>query len=69
VAPIALYPDALLAQVMMASTYPLEIVQAARWVKENPGLKDKALTREASSSFRTFPRPPTARRARNEPPR
>jgi hypothetical protein len=31
VAPIALYPDALLAQVLMASTYPLEIVQAARW--------------------------------------
>jgi len=43
VAPIALYPDALLAQVLMASTYPLEIVSAARWVKANPGLKDKAL--------------------------
>ena len=42
-APIALYPDALLAQVLMASTYPLEIVQAERWVKANPGLKDKAL--------------------------
>jgi Protein of unknown function (DUF3300) len=42
-APIALYPDALLAQVLMASTYPLEIVEAARWVKANPGLKDKAL--------------------------
>ncbi len=42
-APIALYPDALMAQVLMASTYPLEIVQAARWVKANPGLKDKAL--------------------------
>ena len=35
-APIALYPDALLAQVLMASTYPLEVVQAARWVKANP---------------------------------
>ncbi len=33
VAPIALYPDDLLAQIFMASTYPLEIVQAARWVK------------------------------------
>ena len=33
VAPIALYPDALLAQVLMASTYPLEMVQAARWTK------------------------------------
>ena len=42
-APIALYPDSLLAQVLMASTYPLEIVEAARWVKANPGLKDKAL--------------------------
>ena len=43
VAPVALYPDALLAQVLMASTYPLEIVAAERWVKANPGLKDKAL--------------------------
>ena len=42
-APIALYPDALLAQVLMASTYPLEVVEAERWVKANPGLKDKAL--------------------------
>jgi Protein of unknown function (DUF3300) len=43
VAPVALYPDALLAQVLMASTYPLEVVEAARWSKENPGLKDQAL--------------------------
>ncbi len=42
-APIALYPDALLAQVLMASTYPLEVVSAERWVKANPSLKDKAL--------------------------
>ncbi len=42
-APIALYPDALLSQVLMASTYPLEVVEAARWQKENPSLKDKAL--------------------------
>ena len=42
-APIALYPDALLAQVLMASTYPLEVVEAARWQKENPRLKEKAL--------------------------
>ena len=42
-APIALYPDALLAQVLMASTYPLEVVEAARWVKANSTLKDKAL--------------------------
>ena len=31
VAPIALYPDSLLSQVLMASTYPLEVVEAARW--------------------------------------
>ena len=43
VAPIALYPDSLLAQVLMASTYPLEIVSAARWVKANPKLQDQAL--------------------------
>ncbi|QGZ58347.1 DUF3300 domain-containing protein [Paraburkholderia acidiphila] len=39
VAPIALYPDSVLAQVLMASTYPLEIVHAARWVKEHPKVK------------------------------
>ncbi len=43
VAPIALYPDALLAQILMASTYPLEVVEAARWAKANPKLKDQAL--------------------------
>jgi len=42
-APIALYPDPLLAQVMMASTYPLEVVQAARFVKDNPNLKGDQL--------------------------
>jgi len=42
-APIALYPDALLAQVLMASTYPLEVLEADRWVKANSTLKDKAL--------------------------
>jgi hypothetical protein len=41
--PIALYPDTLLSQVLMASTYPLEVVQASRWLKENKGLKDDAL--------------------------
>src|SRR5262249_14872943 len=44
VAPIALYPDSLLAQVFMASTYPLEIVEAARFAKENPKLEDQALS-------------------------
>ncbi len=41
-APIALYPDSLLAQVLMASTYPLDIVISARWVKANTSLKDQA---------------------------
>src|SRR5882672_6521300 len=43
VAPIALYPDSLLAQVLMASTYPLEIVEAARWSKTNPKVTGDAL--------------------------
>lgn len=41
-APIALYPDSLLAQTLMAASYPLEIVEAARWVKANPNLKGDA---------------------------
>jgi hypothetical protein len=43
VAPIALYPDALLSQVLMASTYPLEVVAAARWAQAHPGVTGKAL--------------------------
>ncbi|MBW2637612.1 MAG: DUF3300 domain-containing protein [Deltaproteobacteria bacterium] len=42
-APIALYPDPLLAQILMAATYPLEIVLADRWVKENSYLQGDAL--------------------------
>ena len=38
-APIALYPDSLLSQIFMASTYPLEVVEAARWSRANPDLK------------------------------
>jgi len=38
-APVALYPDSLLSQILMASTYPLEIVEASRWSKANPNLK------------------------------
>jgi len=48
VAPIALYPDPLLAQVLAASTYPLEIVQCARWFKENPKLTGENLTKAAA---------------------
>ena len=43
VAPIALYPDALLSEILMASTYPLEIVEADRWVAANKNLKGDAL--------------------------
>ncbi len=41
-APIALYPDALLSQILMAASYPLEVVEAARWSKANPALKGDA---------------------------
>lgn len=43
-APVALYPDSLLTQILMASTYPLEVVKANNWVKENKGLKGDPLT-------------------------
>ncbi len=42
-APIALYPDTLIAQILVASTYPLEVVQAERWVKQNQTLTGEAL--------------------------
>src|SRR6202046_4269501 len=43
VAPIALYPDSLLSEVLMASAYPLEVVQAERWVEANKNLKGDQL--------------------------
>lgn len=43
VAPIALYPDPLLSQTLVASTYPLEIIQLQQWLDKNKNLKDKAL--------------------------
>ena len=43
VAPIALYPDSLLAQVFAASTYPLEVIQLQQWLAKHKDLKDKAL--------------------------
>src|SRR5262249_41817105 len=43
VAPIALYPDPMLSQVLVASTYPLEIIQLQQWLTRNKNLKDKAL--------------------------
>ncbi len=46
-APIALYPDPLLSQVLMASTYPLELVEAARWSRNRPGLAGENAVRAA----------------------
>jgi len=43
VAPIALHPDSVISQILMASTYPLEVVLAARWAKQNEKLKGNAL--------------------------
>jgi uncharacterized membrane protein YgcG len=44
VAPIALYPDALVAQILAAATYPTQVVEADRWVQQNANLKGSALT-------------------------
>jgi hypothetical protein len=44
VAPIALYPDPLLSQTLVASTYPLEIIQLQQWLEKHKGLKEKELT-------------------------
>lgn len=43
VAPIALYPDSLVSQILAASTFPEQVVEADRWVQANPGLKGDAL--------------------------
>jgi len=43
VAPIALYPDPLLGQILVASTYPLEVVEASQWLKRNRNLQGQAL--------------------------
>ena len=47
VAPIALYPDPLISQILVASTYPLELVQALQWLQRNPGFTGAALTQAA----------------------
>lgn len=46
VAPVALYPDPLLSQTLVASTYPLELVQLQQWLEKHTNLKDKALADE-----------------------
>jgi len=48
-APVALYPDELLSQVLMAATYPLEIIKAARWSSAHPGLKGDDAVRAAAN--------------------
>lgn len=53
IAPIALYPDELLANVLAASTYPLEVVQADRFLKERKSLKGDALKTESTSKAGT----------------
>src|ERR1017187_5162164 len=47
VAPIALYPDPLLSQVLVASTYPLEVVEAQQWLQRNGSLRGQQLTEAA----------------------
>ena len=48
-APVALYPDGLLSQVLMAASYPLEVVQAARWSNAHPGLTGDDAVRAAEA--------------------
>ena len=48
-APIALYPDSLLSQILMAATYPLEVVQASRWSRANAGTQGQDAVRAVES--------------------
>src|SRR3984957_4371891 len=48
VAPIALYPDALVAQILAAATYPAEVVEADRWMQQHSDLKGKKLADEVN---------------------
>jgi hypothetical protein len=47
VAPVALYPDPLIGQILVAATYPLELVQVSQWLQRNPGLTGADLTQGA----------------------
>lgn len=49
VAPVALYPDALLSQVLMASTYPTNVIQAVQWSRDHPQLQGDAAVKAAAS--------------------
>jgi hypothetical protein len=48
-APIALYPDSLLSQVLMASTYPADVADAAKWVKAHPGEQGEAAVKKVQA--------------------
>jgi len=63
-APIALYPDSVISAILMASTYPVEVVEAERWLKQNEGLQgdelDQALQeKDWDSSVKTLCHFPT----------
>jgi hypothetical protein len=62
VAPIALYPDPLLSLVLMASTYPLEIVQAERWLADNGNLSQDQLKAAVDKQPGTTASSPSSRR-------
>src|SRR3984893_8079115 len=49
VAPIALYPDALIAQILPAATYPAEVVEAGKWMEQHKGLTGDALAKEVDT--------------------
>ncbi|MGN6149028.1 MAG: DUF3300 domain-containing protein [Rhizomicrobium sp.] len=71
VAPVALYPDQLLAKVMIASTYPLEIVEAARWSDQHGSLKGKDLDNAVAKqswddSVKALARTPTVLKMMND---
>ena len=50
VAPVALYPDRLLGQILVATTYPLEITEAAQWLQQSPGLAGPAARRSGAAT-------------------
>jgi len=51
VAPIVLYPDPLISQILVAATYPLEVVEADQWLQRNPGLAGASLTLSAETQM------------------
>jgi hypothetical protein len=59
-APVALHPDQLLGQILMASTYPLEVVEAARWVEDPNNARLKGDQLAAAAAFPEAARPPAA---------